>query len=181
MFYKPKDLRNSLFARTNASVLGALENRPVVAYLPQGSAAQRAGVGLGHVLLSVNGVTVSTPATANLIIKESPRPVSLRFFVPNTPIVSAKGEFMVQYKSSSVKATTFACSWKPKYVVVGGILSYPWMIKMFRSQVSTIFNGLCIILSFWRHDPTSVLLNMPRASTTLLFSRLNVTNLLLSK
>ena len=149
-FLKPQEVKDSLYAKTDNDTLIALGERPVVAFLPQISAARAAGVRIGHVLLSVNGVDVSCPRTAEIVITEAPRPLTMQFYVPNTEVVAAQGGYLVQYNSSSAMASIFGCMWKQKYVVVGGICSHPWMIRMYDSRVSSscdlswLFHGTCL-------------------------------------
>lgn len=136
MFFKPQELTDSLFLHTEKSMVDALGERPVVAFIVEGSSARSAGVELGHVLLKVNGVDVKNPKEASRLIKEGPRPLPLVFYVPNTEVVVAEGEHMVKYDTRETTAPNSAKDWKPKYVVIGGIIAQPWMMNMYRSKVS---------------------------------------------
>ena len=136
MFFKPKELVDSLFLQTDKKLVEALEDRPVVAFIVEGSSARSAGVELGHVLLKVNGIDVKNPKEASRLIKEGPRPLPLLFYVPNTTVVVAEGEHMVKYNTKDTGAPNSAKDWKPKYVVIGGIIAQPWMMNMYRSKVS---------------------------------------------
>ena len=136
MFFKPQELTDSLFLQTEKSIVDALEERPVVAFIVEGSSARSAGVELGHVLLKVNGIDVKNPKEASRLIKEGPRPLPLLFYVPDTNIVTAEGEHMVKYDTKETTAPNSAKDWKPKYVVIGGIIAQPWMMNMYRSKVS---------------------------------------------
>jgi len=135
MFFKPQELTDSLFLNTDKDVVDALGERPVVAFIVEGSSARSAGVELGHVLLKVNGVDVRSPKEASRLIKEGPRPLPLLFYVPNTDVVIAEGEHMVKYDTKETVAPNSAKDWKPKYVVIGGIIAQPWMMNMYRSKV----------------------------------------------
>lgn len=135
MFFKPQELTDSLFLNTERSMVDALGDRPVVAFIVEGSSARSAGVELGHVLLKVNGVDVRSPKEASRLIKEGPRPLPLLFYVPNTDVVVAEGEHMVKYDTRETTAPNSAKDWKPKYVVIGGIIAQPWMMNMYRSKV----------------------------------------------
>jgi hypothetical protein len=135
MFFKPKELVDSLFLQTDKKTVEALEDRPVVAFIVEGSSARSAGVELGHVLLKVNGIDVKNPKEASRLIKEGPRPLPLLFYVPNTQVVVAEGEHMVKYNTKETSAPNSAKDWKPKYVVIGGIIAQPWMMNMYRSKV----------------------------------------------
>ena len=138
MFFKPKELVDSLFLQTSKKTVEALEDRPVVAFIVEGSSARSAGVELGHVLLKVNGIDVKNPKEASRLIKEGPRPLPLLFYVPDTPVVVAEGEHMVKYNTKETSAPNSAKDWKPKYVVIGGIIAQPWMINMYRSKVRCV-------------------------------------------
>lgn len=134
MFFKPQELTDSLFLNTEQSTVDGLVERPVVAFIVEGSSARAAGVELGHVLLKVNGVDVRNPKEASRLIKEGPRPLPLLFYVPNTDVVVAEGEHMVKYDTRETTAPNSAKDWKPKYVVIGGIIAQPWMMNMYRSK-----------------------------------------------
>ena len=139
MFFKPKELVDSLFLQTDKNMVDSLDERPVVAFIVEGSSARSAGVELGHVLLKVNGIDVKNPKEASRLIKEGPRPLPLLFYVPETQIVVAEGEHMVKYNTKETGAPNSAKDWKPKYVVIGGIIAQPWMMNMYRSKVSLAF------------------------------------------
>eukprot|EP00339_Tiarina_fusa_P013475 CAMPEP_0117061414 /NCGR_PEP_ID=MMETSP0472-20121206/42739_1 /TAXON_ID=693140 ORGANISM="Tiarina fusus, Strain LIS" /NCGR_SAMPLE_ID=MMETSP0472 /ASSEMBLY_ACC=CAM_ASM_000603 /LENGTH=747 /DNA_ID=CAMNT_0004780049 /DNA_START=320 /DNA_END=2563 /DNA_ORIENTATION=+ len=134
MFFKPQELTDSLFLNTDKAIVDCLNERPVVAFIVEGSSARSAGVELGHVLLKVNGVDVKNPKEASRLIKEGPRPLPLLFYVPNTDVVVAEGEHMVKYDTRETTAPNSAKEWKPKYVVIGGIIAQPWMMNMYRSK-----------------------------------------------
>merc|ERR1719203_21407 len=134
MFFKPKELVDSLFLSTDKKLVESLEERPVVAFIVEGSSARSAGVELGHVLLKVNGIDVKNPKEASRLIKEGPRPLPLLFYVPDTSVVVSEGEHMVKYDTRETVAPASAKDWKPKYVVIGGIIAQPWMMNMYRSK-----------------------------------------------
>jgi hypothetical protein len=136
MFFKPQELTDSLFLQTERTLVDSLDDRPVVAFIVEGSSARAAGVELGHVLLKVNGIDVKNPKEASRLIKEGPRPLPLLFYVPDTSVVVAEGEHMVKYDTRETMAPNSAKDWKPKYVVIGGIIAQPWMMNMYRSKVS---------------------------------------------
>merc|ERR1719491_2128790 len=134
MFFKPQELTDSLFLQTDRSLVDSLDDRPVVAFIVEGSSARAAGVELGHCLLKVNGIDVKNPKEASRLIKEGPRPLPLLFYVPDTTVVVAEGEHMVKYDTRETVAPASAKDWKPKYVVIGGIIAQPWMMNMYRSK-----------------------------------------------
>jgi hypothetical protein len=136
MFFKPQELTDSLFLNTDKEMVDSLADRPVVAFIVEGSSARSAGVELGHILLKVNGVDVRSPKEASRLIKEGPRPLPLLFYVPGTDVVTAEGEHMVKYDTKETTAPNSAKEWKPKYIVIGGIIAQPWMMNMYRSKVS---------------------------------------------
>jgi hypothetical protein len=163
MFFKPKELVDSLFLQTDKKTVEALDDRPVVAFIVEGSSARSAGVELGHVLLKVNGIDVKNPKEASRLIKEGPRPLPLLFYVPNTQVVVAEGEHMVKYNTKETSAPNSAKDWKPKYVVIGGIIAQPWMMNMYRSKVRGRW-----IVDLW----VIVFMTMQHAHTKPLFSTL---------
>jgi len=134
MFFKPQELKDSIFLQTDPEIVNSLEERPTVAFIVEGSSARSAGVELGNVLLKVNGIEVRNPKEASRLIKEGPRPLPLLFYVPDTPIVVAEGEHMVKYDTRETGAPLSAKDWKPKYCVIGGIIAQPWMMNMYRSK-----------------------------------------------
>lgn len=134
MFFKPQELLDSLFLQTDRDLVQSLDERPVVAFIVEGSSARSAGVELGHVLLKVNGIDVKNPKDASRLIKEGPRPLPLLFYVPDTTVVVAEGEHMVKYDTKETIAPASSKDWKPKYVVVGGIIAQNWMLNMYRSK-----------------------------------------------
>ena len=142
MFFKPQELTDSLFLNTDKELVDSLAQRPVVAFIVEGSSARSAGVELGHVLVKVNGKDVHNPKEASRLIKEGPRPLPLLFYVPNTDVVTAEGEHMVKYDTKETVAPNSAKEWKPKYVVIGGIIAQPWMMNMYRSKVSNCYRVL---------------------------------------
>lgn len=149
MFFKPQELTDSLFLNTDRSIVDALDERPTVAFIVEGSSARSAGVELGNVLLKVNGIDVKNPKEASRLIKEGPRPLPLLFYVPKTTVVVAEGEHMVKYDTRETGAPLSAKDWKPKYVVIGGIIAQPWMMNMYRSKVidyyiMIIFRFMCV-------------------------------------
>ena len=137
MFFKPKELTDSLYLNTDKEIIEGLGDRPVVAFIVEGSSARSASVELGHVLLKVNGISVKNPKEASRLIKEGPRPLPLVFYIPKTDVVISEGEHMVKYDSKETVAPNSAKDWKPKYVVIGGIIAQPWMMNMYRSKVRT--------------------------------------------
>ena len=149
MFFKPQELTDSLFLNTDKEIVEGLGERPVVAFIVEGSSARSAGVELGHVLLKVNGVDVRSPKEASRLIKEGPRPLPLLFYVPSTEVVIAEGEHMVKYDTKETVAPNSAKDWKPKYVVIGGIIAQPWMMNMYRSKVRFVCAFLA--LRVWSH------------------------------
>ena len=146
MFFKPQELTDSLFLQTDRSLVNTLDDRPVVAFIVEGSSARAAGVELGHVLLKVNGIDVKNPKEASRLIKEGPRPLPLLFYVPDTTVVVAEGEHMVKYDTRETGAPNSAKDWKPKYVVIGGIIAQPWMMNMYRSKVRIVECICCDVM-----------------------------------
>jgi len=113
-------------------VITALDSRPVVAYVAEQSAAHNSGIGLGNIILSVNGQNTVDPETCAQMIRNAPRPMNLRCYVP--PMMNLtldEGTHSVKYDTKDLEAPGSSVEWKRKYVVVGGIVTKPWMMNMF--------------------------------------------------
>mmetsp|Transcript_32863 Transcript_32863/g.49583 ORF Transcript_32863/g.49583 Transcript_32863/m.49583 type:complete len:329 (-) Transcript_32863:140-1126(-) len=137
MFFKPADLRHSLFryVENKDETLQELDERPVVAFITDDSPLQAADVRVGHVLIRVNDVEVNNPRHACQLIKEGPRPLPLVFFAPTSlEITLTEGSYMVKYDTNDTVAPNGLRDWKYKYVVVGGLIAQPWMMNMYRSK-----------------------------------------------
>lgn len=135
MFYTARNLEDTLFSKMPNNVIEALGSRPVVAYVAENSAAFNSGVTLGHVILSVNGHEISDPEYCANIIRNCPRPMNLRCYVPpNMELTLSEGKHLVKYDTKDLEAPASGMEWKRKYVVVGGIVTKPWMMNMFYSK-----------------------------------------------
>ena len=132
MFYTARNLEDTLFLRVPNNVVEALGSRPVVAYVADNSAAHHAGVSLGHVILAVNGEPVANPEYCAGMIRNSPRPMVLRCYAPpELELTVTEGMHMVAYHTKDLEAPIHLSDWKEKFVVVGGIVTKPWMMNMF--------------------------------------------------
>ncbi|KAL3802586.1 hypothetical protein ACHAW5_011341 [Stephanodiscus triporus] len=132
MFYTARNLEETLFLTVPNNVIEALGQRPVVAYVAENSAAHNAGVNLGHVILSVNGHEVTDPEYCAAMIRNSPRPTVLRCFAPpDLELTVSEGLHKVYYHSKDINKPCPPEDWKEKFVVVGGIVTKPWMMNMF--------------------------------------------------
>lgn len=106
------------------------------AYVAENSAADMAGVHLGHVVLSVNGHDVADPETCGKLIRSTARPINLRCYIPpDLVLTSSEGVFNVKYDTKDFEAPANIIEWKEKFVVVGGIVTKPWMVNMFYTKV----------------------------------------------
>ncbi|KAL3815423.1 hypothetical protein ACHAXA_009168 [Cyclostephanos tholiformis] len=132
MFYTARNLEETLFLRVPNNVIEALGQRPVVSYVAENSAAHNAGVLLGHVVLSVNGQDISNPENCADMIRNLPRPIVLRCYAPpDLELTVTEGLHKVKYDTKDMDAPQSSVEWKEKYVVVGGIVTKPWMMNMF--------------------------------------------------
>lgn len=134
VFLKPLELTESLYLNAEKSLLDALGDRPVVSFMVEDSGARQAGVKRGHVLIKVNGMEVKNPREASKAIGESDRPIQLKFYAPNLEVTIFEGMHMVKYDEKTKLAPLGPHQWKPKFVVVGGILGKKWQVNMFRSK-----------------------------------------------
>ena len=136
MFYTARNLEDTLFLRVPNNVVEALGSRPVVAYVAENSAAHHAGVNLGHVILAVNGESVANPEYCAGMIRNSPRPIVLRCYAPpELELTVTEGLHKVAYHNKDLEAPVSLSDWKEKFVVVGGIVTKPYMMNMFYKKV----------------------------------------------
>ena len=137
MFYTARNLEETLFHKMPANVIDALGSRPVVAYVAEKSAAHNSGVHLGHVILTVNGHEISDPEFCANMIRSVARPMVIRCYVPpRMELTLNEGTHLVKYDTKDMEAPKVGVEWKRKYVVVGGIVTKPWMMNMFYRKVS---------------------------------------------
>jgi len=135
MFYTANNLEDTLFAKIPGNIISALGKRPVVAYVADNSAAYNSGIHSGHVVLTINGNEPSDPEHCASLIRNSPRPMTLRCYIPPELTLSIpEGKHFVKYDSKDLEAPASGQEWKKKYVVVGGIVTKPWMMNMFYTK-----------------------------------------------
>lgn len=135
LFFKPQKLIDSVYLQAPEEVVKGLGERPAVAFVASTSDARAGGVKIGHVLLKVNGQDATSPAEATRMIKRGARPLTLEFYKPPIDnVVIAEGLHMVKYDTIDMSAPLTTPEWKPKYVVVGGIIAKPWLLSMYRSK-----------------------------------------------
>ena len=137
IFSSGYELESTLFKHASNTFIDAIGKRPVASFIIDGSAADTAGIQLGHVLLSVNGVSVSTTDEAVRMITTAPRPMTMEFHIPNNEVkvLKTEAQCMVKYDDQSTEAPQNFTGWKPKYVVVGDVLGQPHILYMYRSKV----------------------------------------------
>ena len=137
IFSSAKELRSTLFKTASNSFVEAIGDKPVISFTINGSAADTAGIELGHVLLKVNGESVGHTDDAVKMVGAASRPMTMEFYIPNknVRVVKSEGQCMVKYDNHSTDAPVSACEWKPKYVVVGDMLGKPHIIYMYRTKV----------------------------------------------
>jgi len=135
IFFTARELERNLLQGTSTDVVDALGNRPLVAFTGVNTASFASGIGIGDVLVSVNGEVPADPRDASRLIRAAPRPVNLRFYsVPNLHVKRYEANCMVKYDTRTKEAGSSALDWKAKYVVVGGIIAEPWQMSMYRSR-----------------------------------------------
>jgi len=138
IFFQGSDLQQSLFNRVTPDTLMAVASRPVVAHVFENSAAQTAGINMGTILLRVNGEPVYTRDEAITAIQSAPRPYSIECYdiakCEHLPITRHEGMHMVKYDTPEKIAPRSKSEWKPKYVVVGGVIALPHQLNMYRSK-----------------------------------------------
>jgi len=136
IFSSGKELRSTLFKTASNSFVESIGDRPVISFTIDGSAADTAGIGLGHILLNVNGEEVTHTDDAVTTVGAAARPMTMEFYIPNkdVKVVKTEGQCMVKYDNHSTEAPASACEWKPKYVVVGDMLGKSHILYMYRSK-----------------------------------------------
>jgi len=159
MFFTARNLEETLFTKLANNIIEALGSRPVVSYVAEGSAANNAGVHLGHVILSVNGQEIQDPEQCANVIRNAPRPMNIRCYIPpDLELTLNEGRHLVKYDTKGATAPASGVEWKRKYVVMGGIVSKPYMMNMFYRKVrSYLFSDL--IMTSLLH--TTQLTHMP--------------------
>ena len=139
MFFTARNLEETLFTKLANNIIEALGSRPVVSYVAEGSAANNAGVHLGHVILSVNGQDIQDPEQCANVIRNAPRPMNIRCYIPpDLELTLNEGRHLVKYDTKGVTAPASGVEWKRKYVVMGGIVSKPYMMNMFYRKVCLV-------------------------------------------
>ena len=140
IFSSGRELRTTLYSAATDQFVDVIGDRPVVSFTIDGSAADTAGIGLGHVLLQVNGEPVNKTDDAVRLVGKSPRPLVMEFYIPpNLKVVKTEGQCMVKYDTNSTEAPSSHLEWKPKYVVVGDMLGKPHILYMYRSKVGALW------------------------------------------
>ncbi|KAL7547072.1 hypothetical protein ACHAWF_011400 [Thalassiosira exigua] len=136
IFASGAELRSTLYKAASDAFVDAIGDRPVISFTIDGSAADTAGIGLGHVLLKVNDQDVTQTEEAVRMVGHAARPMIMEFYAPSrgVQVVKTEGQCMVKYDNSSTLAPASQCEWKPKYVVVGDMLGKPHILYMYRSK-----------------------------------------------
>ena len=126
MFFEAHKIAGVLLPATNEDreIIRGLGTRPVVSIFFESSACKEAGVELGHVLCTVNGLDVFTPAGAAQQVRDAEAPMKLLFYAPSwSGIYQSEGEEAVNVISeSTVASKASADEWQTKYAVVDGII-----------------------------------------------------------
>lgn len=137
IFTSASELRNTIYKTASFQFVESLKQRPVVSFRIDGSAADTSGVGIGHVLLKVNGQDILDTDTAVKVLQNSPRPMMLEFYAPGSrqvQVTKTEGMCMVKYDSREATHPRSSSEWKAKYVVIGDLLGKPNVIYMYRSK-----------------------------------------------
>merc|ERR1719183_1715558 len=111
IFSSGKELRSTLFKTASNSFVEAIGDKPVISFTINGSAADTAGIELGHVLLKVNGESVGHTDDAVKMVGAASRPMTMEFYIPNknVRVVKSEGQCMVKYDNHSTDAPVSAC------------------------------------------------------------------------
>jgi hypothetical protein len=134
MFYTPDDLKDTSLRDLDGASLSHLGKRPVVTFIASQGGAAQSDVRLGDICVTVNNVAVFSPAEAAEQIRKGSRPLDLTFIRTGLRMALDEGFHVVKYDTPDVKPPSKQSGWKPKYVVVGGIIAAPFMMMMYRSK-----------------------------------------------
>lgn len=140
VFFNAPQLLSSLLLDMTKSddhpkLITIIKNRPVVSYIVEGSPACHAGIQIGSVLIKVNGYPVGDSMHAMQIINSiKERPLSLLFYRPNIKLFIPESACFTYYNSSELEIPNYQSKWKTKYIVIGGVISKPWVLSMYRSK-----------------------------------------------
>lgn len=136
IFSSGREVRSTLYKTASDSFVDVIGDRPVISFTIDGSAADTAGIGLGHVLLKVNDTEVGATDEAVKTVGAASRPMTMEFYAPSNEfrVTKTEGQCMVKYDNHSTEAPASACEWKPKYVVAGDMLGKPHILYMYRSK-----------------------------------------------
>mmetsp|Transcript_4084 Transcript_4084/g.5448 ORF Transcript_4084/g.5448 Transcript_4084/m.5448 type:complete len:798 (-) Transcript_4084:704-3097(-) len=148
IFFRASEMRHHLYCSAPSSFVKALKNRPVVAYTSNDSVIDSAGISLGDVIIRVQDVEVKSPKNAMTVVhmlrneKSSFHGIELAVWRPPSSInvKPSQNQCMVEYHSRKTDVPPSSAGWKPKYVVVEGIVSKPHVIDMYYNKVSAIFS-----------------------------------------
>ena len=133
--YAPEQLTQSLYEDVDYDILQILKERPVIGYIFQNSPLKKCHTLIGDILLAINNVEVTTPEDASALLQKAERPLKLLFYTPEFKLNMNEGFHMVKYDSNSIDAPSNAKQWKPKYVVIGGLIAKaPYIMSMYRSK-----------------------------------------------
>lgn len=136
IFSSGRELRSTLYSAAGSAFVDSIGDRAVVSFTIDNSAADTAGISLGHVLLKVNGQEVKNTDDAVRLVGESPRPLTMEFYSPpNIEVVKTESMCMVKYDTNDADAPVSHVEWKPKYVVAGDMLGQPHVLYMYRSKL----------------------------------------------
>lgn len=142
LFFNAPKLLSSLFLNiTNSDdddhsqLITIFQNRPVVSYIVEDSPACHAGIQIGSILIKVNGNPVNDSMHAMQLIKSiNERPLSLLFYRANIKLFIPEGNCLTCYNSSELTIPSYQSKLKMKYVVIGGVISKPWFLSMYKSK-----------------------------------------------
>ena len=132
--YTANELAATAFRKVSPDLIRQLSARPIVAFVASQGGAAQAGVQIGDICTSVNGVAVSTAKQAASEVRKGSRPLALTFLRADIAMSLDEGFHMVRYDTTDVRPPYEYSGWKPKYVVVGGIIAAPHMLMMYRSK-----------------------------------------------
>ena len=143
LFMTASELKDDFYAEMPSNLIDSLQSVPVISYVMEKSGAIHGGLEVGHVIARVNDDAPRNPAECANMIKYQSRPLKLTCYIPpNLKISSSELSCKVKYDTKDLLAPVSPFEWKPKYVVLGGVVAKPYSLNMYRNKVCKNIHNL---------------------------------------
>ena len=101
--YTANELAATAFRKVSPDLIRQLSARLIVAFVASQGGAAQAGVQIGDICTSVNGVAVSTAKQAASEVRKGSRPLALTFLSADIAMSLDEGFHMVKYDTTDVR------------------------------------------------------------------------------